>query len=85
MDSNFPFRARYGFGSEISLWPAFTDVRRRQPQIIERRRTAAEAGDYRLRPPMHGTQNRKFESISLQRRVFKPWVPPRLLTELDPD
>src|SRR5262249_29165615 len=25
MDSNFPFRARYGFGSEISLWPALGD------------------------------------------------------------
>ena len=55
--------------SEISLWPAFADVRRLQPQIIERRRHAAEAGDYRLSPPSHGTRNRKFESISLHRRV----------------
>ena len=36
---------------------------------MERRRHAAEAGDYRRSPPLHGTRNRKFESISLQRRV----------------
>ena len=68
MDSNFRFRA-IRLRSEISLWPAFADVRRLQPQIIERRRHAAEAGDYRLSPPSHGTRNRKFESISLHRRV----------------
>ncbi len=40
-----------------------------QLQIIERRRHAAEAGDYRLRPPLHGARNRKFESSFLHRRV----------------
>ena len=34
-----------------------------------RRRHAAEAGDFRLKPRLHRTRNRKFESISLQRRV----------------
>jgi hypothetical protein len=58
-----------GFGSEISLWPAFGDVRRQQPQIIGRRRLAAEAGDYRLTPPLHRTWNKKFESSPLQGRV----------------
>jgi hypothetical protein len=66
MDSNFRFRA-IRLRSEISLWPVFADVRRLQPQIIERRRHAAEPGDYRLSPSLHGTRNWKFESISLQR------------------
>jgi hypothetical protein len=34
-----------------------------------RRRHAAEAGDFRLKPGLHRTRNRKFESVSLQRRV----------------
>jgi hypothetical protein len=34
-----------------------------------RRRHAAEADDFRLKPGLHSTRNRKFESISLQRRV----------------
>src|SRR6516225_2295283 len=34
-----------------------------------RRRHAAEAGDFRLKPRLHRTRNRKFESISLQQRV----------------
>lgn len=34
-----------------------------------RRRLAAESGDYRLRPRLHRARKRKFESISLQRRV----------------
>ena len=55
----------------------FADVHLRQLQIIERRRHAAEAGDYRRRPILHGTRNRKFDSISLQRRVCKLSVPER--------
>ena len=36
----------------------------------DRRRHAAESGgDFRLKPCLHHTRNRKFESISLQRRV----------------
>jgi Predicted nucleotide-binding protein containing TIR-like domain len=54
--------------SEISLSPAFAYARRRQPPIIERRRHSAEAGDYRLRPLLHGTRNRKLESISSSRQ-----------------
>ena len=34
-----------------------------------RRRHAAEAGDFRLKPRLHRTRNRKFESISLQQTV----------------
>src|SRR6516225_3658589 len=41
-----------------------------------RRRHAAEAGDFRLKPCLHRTRNRKFESISLQQRVHKPSAPP---------
>ena len=57
--------------------------RRRRPSRAEpaapdnRRRYAAEAGDFRLKPRLHRTRNRKFESISLQRRVCKPSVPQR--------
>jgi hypothetical protein len=40
-----------------------------------RRRHAAEAGDFRLKPGLHRTRNRKFESVSLQRRVCKLSVP----------
>src|SRR6516162_5225655 len=35
---------------------------------IERRRHAPEAVDDRLRPPLHGARNRKFESSSLQQK-----------------
>jgi len=35
----------------------------------DRRRHTAEAGDFRLKPRLYHTRNRKFESISLQRRV----------------
>ena len=49
----------------------------------ERRRLAAEAGDYRLRPPKHRTRNRKFESISLHRRVRELSVPPETKSDQD--
>ena len=36
-----------------------------------------EAGDFRLKPRLHRTRNRKFESISLHRRVCELSVPKR--------
>src|SRR6516165_4249349 len=36
-----------------------------------------EAGDFRLKPRLHRTRNRKFESISLHRRVHELSVPQR--------
>ena len=87
MDSNFRFRARDKASVPRFRLAAFGDLHRRQPQIIERWRLAAEAGDYRLRPPLHGTRNRKFESIPLQRRVmqtFGPWRVARSRTRPGP-
>ena len=46
-----------------------TLIARGTGSLDNRRRHAAEADDFRLKPGLHRTRNRKFESISLQRRV----------------
>jgi hypothetical protein len=53
----------------LRFGPPSVNVGRQQPQIIGRRRVAAEAGDYRLKPLLHCSRNRRFKSIPLQRGV----------------
>src|SRR5215472_10565957 len=49
---------------------------REWPSLRGRRRHPAESGDdFRLKPRLHHTRNRKFEPISLQRGVCKLSVP----------
>ncbi len=68
MDSNFRFRdkasaPRFRF-RPASLMSTYGSCRELSDGLH-----AAVAGDYRRRPPLHGTRNRKFESISLQQLV----------------